>query len=60
MVVRVNAEVNTALKDPELSRKIAEQGGKPEGGSVDEFTTFLNAERVRWKRAVEIAGVRVE
>jgi tripartite-type tricarboxylate transporter receptor subunit TctC len=60
LVVRINAEVNAALKDPELRRKISEQGAKPEGGSVDEFTTFLNAERVRWKRAVDIAGVRVE
>jgi tripartite-type tricarboxylate transporter receptor subunit TctC len=60
VVVRINAEVNTALQDPELRRKISEQGAKPEGGSVDEFTTFLNAERVRWKRAVEIAGVKVE
>ena len=59
-VVRINAEVNAALKDPELRRKISEQGAKPEGGSVDEFMTFLNAERVRWKRAVEIAGVKVE
>jgi tripartite-type tricarboxylate transporter receptor subunit TctC len=60
VVVRINAEVNAALKDPELRRKISEQGAKPEGGSVDEFTTFLNAERVRWKRAVEIAGVKVD
>jgi tripartite-type tricarboxylate transporter receptor subunit TctC len=60
VVVRINAEVNAALKDPELRRKISEQGAKPEGGSVDEFTTFLNSERVRWKRAVEIAGVKVE
>jgi tripartite-type tricarboxylate transporter receptor subunit TctC len=60
VVVRINAEVNTALNDPELRRRIAEQGGKPEGGSVDEFMAFLNAERVRWKRAVDIAGVKVE
>lgn len=60
VVVRINAEVNAALKDPELRRKISEQGAKPEGGSVDEFTTFLNAERVRWKRAVEISGVKVD
>lgn len=60
VVVRINAEVNTALKDPELRRRISEQGAKPEGGSVDEFTTFLNSERTRWKRVVEIAGVKVE
>jgi tripartite-type tricarboxylate transporter receptor subunit TctC len=60
VVVRINAEVNTALKDPELRRRISEQGAKPEGGSVDEFATFLNAERVRWKRVVEIAGVKVD
>jgi tripartite-type tricarboxylate transporter receptor subunit TctC len=60
VVVRINAEVNTALKDPELRRRISEQGAKPEGGSVDEFTTFLNSERTRWKRVVEIAGVKVD
>ena len=60
VVVRINAEVNTALKDPELRRRISEQGAKPEGGSVDEFTTFLSFERTRWKRVVKIAGVKVE
>jgi len=60
VIVRINGEVNAALADPELRRRIAEQGAKPEGGSVDEFITFLNAERVRWKRVVEVAGVKVE
>jgi tripartite-type tricarboxylate transporter receptor subunit TctC len=60
VVVRINAEVNTALKDPELRRRISEQGAKPEGGSVDEFMTFLNSERMRWKRVVEIAGIKVD
>ena len=60
VVARINFEANAALKDPELRRRISEQGAKPEGGSVDEFTTFLNAERVRWKRVVETAGIKVE
>jgi tripartite-type tricarboxylate transporter receptor subunit TctC len=60
VIERINTEVNAALKDPELRRKIAEHGAKPEGGSVEEFVTFLDDERIRWRRVVEIAGVKVD
>ena len=60
VVERINSEVNVALKENELRRKITEHGAKPEGGTPEQFATFLAAERVRWKRVVELAGVKVE
>jgi tripartite-type tricarboxylate transporter receptor subunit TctC len=60
VIERINTEVNAALADLELRRKITEHGAKPEGGSPEEFAAFLASERVRWKRVVEIAGVKVD
>jgi tripartite-type tricarboxylate transporter receptor subunit TctC len=60
IVERINGEVNAALKDSELRRTISEHGAKPEGGSPEEFAAFLAAERLRWKRVIEIAGVKVD
>ena len=59
-VERINAEVNAALKEPELQARIAGLGARPEGGSPEDLAAFLTRETERWKRVVEIAGIRID
>jgi tripartite-type tricarboxylate transporter receptor subunit TctC len=59
-VERINAEVNATLKEPELQARIAALGARPEGGSPEDLAAFLARETERWKRVVEIAGIRIE
>ena len=44
---KMNAAVNKALKSPELRARLIPQGIDPQGGSRDDFTRFLAAEKAR-------------
>jgi tripartite-type tricarboxylate transporter receptor subunit TctC len=57
---RINAEVNTVLQDADVRARIVELGANPEGGSPEDLGAFIARETARWKRVVEIAGVRLD
>jgi tripartite-type tricarboxylate transporter receptor subunit TctC len=59
-IARINADVNAALKDPELRAKISGLGATPEGGSPDDLGVFLKRETERWRKIVELAGVKLD
>jgi tripartite-type tricarboxylate transporter receptor subunit TctC len=60
IVDRLNAEVNTAIHEPELRDKILKLGAVPEGGSPQEVAAFLRAEAAKWKHVIEAAGIKIE
>jgi tripartite-type tricarboxylate transporter receptor subunit TctC len=60
IVDRLNAEVNAAIKEPELRDKILKLGAVPEGGSPQDVAAFLRAEAAKWKHVIEIAGIKIE
>ena len=60
IVDQINAETNSALKEPELRDKILKLGAVPDGGSPQRVTTFLRGETEKWKRVIETAGIKVE
>jgi tripartite-type tricarboxylate transporter receptor subunit TctC len=55
IIARLNAETNRILTRPEVRDRLRAFGSEPAGGTADELARFLAAERVRWKRAVEIS-----
>ena len=55
---RLNAETVSALESPEVDKLLSSQGALPVGNSVEQFTAHIRAELVKWKRAVEAAGVK--
>jgi len=58
---RLFAEVNRALKLPDLKKRQNDSGIEPIGSaSQDEFREFYRAERERWARIVQDAGIRIE
>jgi tripartite-type tricarboxylate transporter receptor subunit TctC len=60
IVDRLNAEVNAAIKEPELRDKILKLGAVPEGGSPQDVAAFLRAEAAKWKHVIEAAGIKIE
>jgi tripartite-type tricarboxylate transporter receptor subunit TctC len=60
IVDRLNAEVNAAIKEPELRDKILKLGAVPEGGSPQDVAAFLRAEAAKWKHVIETAGIKIE
>jgi tripartite-type tricarboxylate transporter receptor subunit TctC len=60
VVERINAEVNRALRDPDLIAKFAAQGVSPAGGTPDEFQKLITTEIKNWTAAVRAANIKVE
>lgn len=60
IVDRVAAEAKKALADPELRKKLDEQGIVPMGTSPDEFKTFVTGEIARWKKVITDADIKVQ
>ncbi|MCX7143638.1 MAG: tripartite tricarboxylate transporter substrate binding protein [Proteobacteria bacterium] len=60
IIARLNAEFVKALRDPELRRRLTQQGFDPGGNSPEEFSAFMREETEKWARVIRKAGVKVE
>src|SRR5499427_7505268 len=58
IVTRINAEVNRALREPDVAAKLALQGTTPAGGSADEFKALIATEMRNWKEAAQRANIK--
>ena len=58
IVARLNAEVNRALREPDVATKLALQGTTPAGGSADEFKTLIATEIRNWKEVAQRANIK--
>ena len=54
----LNKEINDALHDPEIKKRLAELGVGPGGGSPSDFAAFIAAETERWSKVVSFAGTK--
>jgi len=59
VVDKLNAEINLALKDPGMLKKLADLGGIPAPGTPDDFKTFLTAETAKWEKVVHAANLSI-
>ncbi|MBW8269474.1 Bug family tripartite tricarboxylate transporter substrate binding protein [Caldovatus aquaticus] len=50
----------TALRDPEVTRSLYDQGAIPGGNSRAEFAAFLRSEIEKWGEVIRRAGLRAE
>jgi tripartite-type tricarboxylate transporter receptor subunit TctC len=60
VVDKLNGEINTVLKDPELRAQIIKLGIDPLGDTPDEFAAFLRKELPIWKQRAVDAGLKPE
>jgi tripartite-type tricarboxylate transporter receptor subunit TctC len=60
IVDRVAAEAKKALTDPDLKKKLDDQGIVPMGTTSDEFRAFVTDEIARWKKVITDAGIKME
>lgn len=56
----LNREVDSALSDAEIKARIAELGAIPLHGNAGEFGSMLTAETDRWRKVVELSGLKKE
>ena len=60
VVDRLNAAVQSALKRPEMTRRLDEDGSTPLGGSPQQFADFIRTEHAKWGAAVRDAGIKLD
>lgn len=60
VVAKLNADVNTALKSPDLREKIINTGGEPQGNSVEEFTAYNKNEMVKWGKIIKESKIKFD
>ena len=56
----LNREINAALTDPAIKRRVSELGAIPITGNATEFAAMLSAETDRWRKIVAMSGQRKE
>ena len=57
---KLNAAVTQALLDPELAKKLRDQGGEPAPMSTQQFRDFIKAESIQFERIVTSANITAE
>ena len=60
IIERLNAEVNRALRDPDLIAKFAQQGISPAGGTPVEFQRTIAADLQNWTETARAANIKAE
>jgi len=60
IVNRLNAELDAVLRQPDVAKRLADQGASYEPNSSAEFTAFLSSEIGRWGDIVKVSGARVD
>ncbi len=57
-IARINTEVNTVLKDPEIINQFAVQGATPMGGTGTEFGAYMKRDVEASTRVIREAGIK--
>ena len=60
IVDRMSAEAKKALADPDLKKKLEQQGIVAVGTSPEEFRVFVGDEVARWKQVITAADIKIE
>jgi tripartite-type tricarboxylate transporter receptor subunit TctC len=60
-IVRLwNGEANNALAQKDVRDNLFNQGFEAAGGTPEEFAVHINAERIKWSRAVAASGLKFD
>lgn len=60
IIAKLNAAFNEILKDPDVIKAIADTGSQTRGGTPEAFSQFILAERKKWAKVIQAAGIKPE
>lgn len=58
LVDLLNREINRALGDPEVARRIAAEGSEAAGSTSQQLAGMIQAERSKWVKVIREAGIK--
>ncbi len=60
VITRLYTETKAVLQNPEVVRKLADDGAEPGGNSPAEFAAYIREESDRWSKVIRSAGIKAE
>ena len=60
VIAKINAEFNKALKEPELAKRLGDEGADAAGGTPEQFAALIKDEIPRWGKVVKVSGAKVD
>ncbi len=60
VVAKLNATIVKVLAQPEIKKKLAEQGAEAAGETPEQFAAFIQKESVKWGKVVKESGASVD
>lgn len=60
IVNRLNADINEALRDPEVKKKLAQLSSEPVGGTPQATAAYMKEEVERWGKVIKAANIKVD
>jgi tripartite-type tricarboxylate transporter receptor subunit TctC len=60
VVAQMNTEINTALKAPDLKKRLNEQGATTLSGSPEEFAALIKTDIARWAPIIKESGAKLD
>jgi tripartite-type tricarboxylate transporter receptor subunit TctC len=60
VIDKINADVNEALHDPEVRKRLADLSAEPAGGTPQETATYFHDEMLRWQNVITAAHVTLD
>ncbi|MDB5957718.1 tripartite tricarboxylate transporter substrate binding protein [Ramlibacter sp.] len=60
IVARLNAEINAALKMPDVRAKLEAAGVDIQGGTPQEYAALIKSDLAKWSKVVKEAGIPAE
>jgi tripartite-type tricarboxylate transporter receptor subunit TctC len=60
IVNKINADVNEALRDPAIQKRLADLSAEPIGGTPQATAAYMHDEVDRWYKVIKTANVKLE
>ena len=60
IVILLNAAINKSLADPDIRKRITQEGAYPAGGTPEEFGAFMKVQLTRYAKMIRDAGLKHE
>jgi tripartite-type tricarboxylate transporter receptor subunit TctC len=59
VITKINADINEALKSPEIARRMPDFSAEVVGGTPEETAAYMRAEVERWQKVIKAADVKL-
>jgi tripartite-type tricarboxylate transporter receptor subunit TctC len=58
IIKRMNAELTTALKNPDMVEKLSTQAVEPHPTSPEQFAALIRSELAKWSKVISASGMK--